>query len=119
VAVSLLSLFILSSLANNPTLLPSLQAQVPLDNINFVTNDQLDETMSATTATPEQVAEAVRINEEARLRALKAAFIILAAIAVLAIFPARGLPNYTPGEVDAGVELEVQNSGKKKVAATV
>lgn len=119
VAVSLLSLFVMTGLAGNPTLPPSLQAQVALDNINFITNDQLDETLAATTATPEQVAEAVRINEEARLRALKAAFIILAAIALLAIFPARGLPNYTPGEVSAGVELETQPAAKGKAAAAV
>jgi hypothetical protein len=119
VAVSLLSLLVMSSLAGHPTLPPALQAQVPLDNINFVTNEQLEETMSATTATPEQVAEAVRVNEGARLLALKASFIILAAIALLAIFPSRGLPNYTPGEVSAGVELESKSAGKNKVAATV
>jgi MFS family permease len=119
VAVSLLSLFVMSSLAGNPALPPVLQAQVSLDNINFVTNDQLDETMAATTATPEQAAAAVQINEEARLRALKASFIILAAIALLAIFPARGLPNYTPGEVAAGVELEPQSADKKQVIAAV
>ncbi len=120
VAVSLLSLFVMSSLAGNPALPPVLQAQVSLDNINFVSNDQLDETMAATTATPEQVAEAVRINEEARLRALQGAFIILAAIALLAIIPARGLPNYTPGEVAAGVESEKGKGepAKKKRAAT-
>jgi MFS family permease len=118
VAVSLLSLLVMSSLTGNPNLPPTLQAQVSLDNINFVTNDQLQEVMSATSATPEQVAEAVRINEEARLRSLKAAFIILAAIALLAIFPARGLPSYTPGEVDAGVELEPSSGDKKKAAAT-
>jgi MFS family permease len=119
VAVSLLSLFVMSSLAGNPNLPPALQAQAPLDNINFVTNEQLDETMAATTATPEQVAEAMRINEEARLRALKASFMILAAIALLAIFPAYGLPNYTPGEVDAGVELEAQHSAQGKATAAV
>jgi hypothetical protein len=102
VAVGLLSLFITSSLVNNPTIPPQLKAQVALDTINFVSNDQLLEVMGATTATPEQVAEAVRINAEARLRALKASFLILGAIALLAIFPASGLPNYIPGEVPAG-----------------
>jgi len=110
VAVSLLSMLVMSSLAGNPTLPPALQAEVSLDNINFVSNDHLQETLSTTTATPEQVTAAVALNEEARLRALKAAFIILAAIALLAIFPARGLPSYTPGEVDAGVELEPQKT---------
>lgn len=101
VAVGLLSMFITNSLVNHPTIPPSLQVQFPLDNINFVSNDQLLETLSETTATDEQVAEAVRINAEARLRALKASFLILAAIALLAVFPSGGLPNYVAKEVPA------------------
>lgn len=117
VAVSLLSMIVLSSLAGNSTLPPALQAQVALDNINFVSNDQLDETLAATTATPEQVAEAVRINEEARLRSLKASFIILAAIALLAIIPSRGLPSYKPGEVLTDPSQKPNAPGKKKSPA--
>lgn len=118
VAVTLLSVLIMSSLANSPMLPPSLQAQVNLDNINFVSNDQLLAVMGATTATPEQVAAAVAINESARLLALKASFMILAAIALLAIIPARGLPNYVPGEVPAtSTEARKQAPNKKKLAA--
>jgi MFS family permease len=106
VAVGLLSLFILSSLATNPAIPPALQSQVNLDHINFVSNDQLLGTLSATTATPAQVAEAVLINEAARLRALRAAFLILAGIALLAIIPSRGLPHYNPSEIP------VQGAGK-------
>jgi MFS family permease len=98
-AVSLLSLLILSSLAENPNLPRAVQAQVNLDNINFISNDQLLAVMESTTATPAQVEEAVRINEEARLRALQDSFLILAGVALLAIIPALGLPKYTPGEV--------------------
>jgi len=96
VAVGLLSLFITSAVgqANLPR---SLQRQVNLDNVNFISNEQLDDVMAQTTATPEQVATAVQINETARLRALRASFLILAAFALLAIFPALGLPDYTPG----------------------
>jgi MFS family permease len=115
VAVSLLSLIIMSSVARSTTLPPELQAQVPLDNINFVTNDQLQATMGATTASPEQVAEAVRINTDSRLLALKASFIILAAIALLAIFPAYGLPRYAPGEVPVGQEEVGKKAGKKRL----
>jgi hypothetical protein len=95
VAVSLLSLFITSAIAqaNIPR---SLQGQVNLDEINFITNDQLDDVMAQTTATPEEINTAVQINEMARLRALRASFLILAAFALLAIFPALGLPDYTP-----------------------
>jgi len=100
-SVGLLSFFVLGSLAGNQLLTVDLQAQVNLDNINFVSNDQLLETMGSTSASQEQVAEAVQINVLARLRALKASFLILAAIALLAIIPALGLPNYVPGEVPA------------------
>ena len=120
VAVGLLSLFVLSSIGDNPLIPVELKAQVNLDNINFVSNAQLEELMSATTATSEQVTEAVRINVEARLLALKASFLILAAIALLAIFPPCGLPNYAPGEVPSGEVAETKaakGAGKKKAIA--
>jgi KUP system potassium uptake protein len=50
---------------------------------------------------PEQVAEAVRVNTEARLRALKIGLQIMAGLAFLAIFPAGGMPDYRPGEIPA------------------
>jgi MFS family permease len=120
VAVGLLSLFVMSNIADNPLIPPALKQQVNLDSINFVSNEQLDEALAATTATPEQITEAVRINEETRLLALKASFLILAGISLLAIFPARGLPNYVPGEVPAdGVApaKAAKGASKKKVAA--
>ena len=55
--------------------------------------------IEGTTATPDQVAEAVRVNTEARLRALKIGLLILAGLALLSVIPAGRLPNYTPGEV--------------------
>jgi predicted MFS family arabinose efflux permease len=115
ISISLLSLLIFSSLNNNPTILPSLIEQVNLDNISFVSNDQLVDKLSQTTATPEQVDEAVAINTAMRLRALKISFLILAGVALLAILPAGGLPKYVPGEVPAdegeeGAEGELQAS---------
>ncbi len=78
-----------------------LQAQLPLDNVEFVSNEQLVDVLRATDATPSQVAELVAINAASRLRALKATFLILAGISLLAVFPAGGLPGYVPGEVPA------------------
>jgi MFS family permease len=113
VSVGLLSLFVTSSLVNNPTIPPSLLTQVNLDNVNFISNDQLLAVMSGTTATPEQVDEAVRINTETRVRALKAGFLILAAIALLAVFPSMRLPNYVPGEIPDPDEPP-QSAGKRR-----
>jgi hypothetical protein len=80
--VGLLSSMIMYRLAENPNLPVEVQSQLDLDNINFVTNDRLRSIMERTTATPEQVEEAVRINTESRLRALKMALLIMAGVAL-------------------------------------
>jgi MFS family permease len=110
VAVGLLSVMIVSSF-NSSELPPELEQEINFDRIDFVSNDQLDEVLAETSATPEQIEEAVEINEEARLRALRASFLILAGIALLAIFPANGLPAYVPGELSA--EEIVQEKPRK------
>ncbi|HEY7030912.1 MAG TPA: hypothetical protein VH482_06285, partial [Thermomicrobiales bacterium] len=100
VAVGLLGVMIATAF-NRSDLPPSLETEINFDNVDFVTNDQLRTVLAGTSATPEQVEEAVTINEDARLRALRASFLILAGISLLAIFPAAGLPKYVPGELSA------------------
>jgi predicted MFS family arabinose efflux permease len=97
--VGLLSTIVLGKIAENPLLPKEIQAQVDLDNITFVSNDRLQSVMENTTATPQQVQEAVRVNTEARLRALKIGLLIMAGLALLAVIPAGQLPNYLPGEL--------------------
>lgn len=99
--VGLLSTVVVRHLADNPRFPSEIQSQLNLDSINFVSNDQLLTIMAGTTATPEQVEEAVRINTEARLRALKVGLLIMAGLAALTIIPAGRLPNYRPGEIPA------------------
>jgi MFS family permease len=97
--VGLLSAIVLRSIIDHPTLPPAIQSQVNLDNINFVSNDRLRSVMESTTATPAQVEEAVRVNTEARLRALKLGLLIMAALAFVTILPVGRLPSYRPGEL--------------------
>jgi predicted MFS family arabinose efflux permease len=97
--VGLLSSIVLSRIAANPMLPKEIQTQVDLDNITFVSNDHLQTVLERTTATPQQVQEAVRVNTEARLRALKIGLLIMAGLALLAVIPAGQLPNYLPGEI--------------------
>ena len=104
--VGVLSAGIMSNLTANPVITTELKQQVDLDSINFLSNDRLKERLESTTATKEQVVEAVRINEEARLRALKIAFFVLAFFALMAIFPARMLPKYRPDEIPTDDELK-------------
>jgi hypothetical protein len=104
--VGLLSSAVLRGIAENPLLPPEIQSQVDLDSITFVSNDRLRSVMEETTATPEQVAEAVRVNTETRLRALKIGLLIMAGLALLTIIPAGRLPNYIPGEIPSDQTTE-------------
>jgi MFS family permease len=97
--VGILSVNVQSAVRDHPTIPPTLIAQVDLDDIRFVSNDRLLDMMSRTTATPEQVDAALQINADARLRALKLTFLLLAVFSLLAFVPAGRLPDYKPDEV--------------------
>jgi len=103
--VGVLSSGVMSALTANPIITSELKDQVDLESINFLSNDRLEERLKGTTATPEQVTEAIRINEDSRLGALKIAFFVLGSLALLAIFPCGQLPDYKLGEVPADLAL--------------
>ncbi|HEX4184909.1 MAG TPA: MFS transporter [Stellaceae bacterium] len=92
--IGVLSVSVTRDLVDNPVISKDLKAQVDLDDIDFVSNDHLLEVLDETTAAPEQVAEAVRINTEGRSRALRICFLALTGLALVAIFPAGGLSGY-------------------------
>jgi MFS family permease len=97
--VGILGTSVHKELVHNPVIPYELKTQVNLDNVPFISNRQLRETLARTTAKKEEVAEAVRINTDARLLALKVSFFTLAALSLLAFFPAGGLPDYVRGEI--------------------
>ena len=94
--ISTLNSSIHRDLSQNPVLPVELKSQVNLDDVSFTSNDVLQRKLRQNTeATPEQVAEAVRINTDSRLMALKVSFFALAGLALLAYFPAGALPGRT------------------------
>lgn len=97
--VGVLSTAVLSKVSSNLIVTEELRAQINLDSINFVSNDRLKAVLSDTTATEEQVNEAVTINTNARLRALKTGFLVMAGLSLLALIPSGWLPNYRPGQI--------------------
>jgi len=97
--VGLLSTAVTRQITDNPILTRDLQAQLNLDSVTFVSNARLAEAIARTDASAEQKAEALRINTEARLLALKLGLLVMAGLAMLSIFPAGRLPNYRPGEI--------------------
>ncbi len=100
VAVGLLALLITTAFARS-NLPASLEREINFDQIDFISNDQLKEVLSRTSVAPEQVDEAVAVNAEARLRALRGTFLLLAALSLLALIPSTRLPDYKPGELSA------------------
>ncbi|HEX7158826.1 MAG TPA: MFS transporter [Edaphobacter sp.] len=106
IMVGVLSLNIERSLIDHPTIPPEFVKQVDLNNVTFLSNDQLVDAISHIPGTPEQVKAAVRINGEARLQALRLSLFFLAGLALLVIIPAGGLPNDVSGDINAQRNLD-------------
>ncbi|MCW4457594.1 MFS transporter [Microbacterium sp. MPKO10] len=104
--VTILGINIGQAVTNNVELPRNLVDQVDLDDVNFVSNDQLREVLDATDATAEEVDRAVEINADARLRALKLGLLILGGISSIAIIPATRLPKYRPDEIPVPDETD-------------
>lgn len=102
--VGILSLNVSQAVIDDVAIPDRLIAQVDLDQVNFVSNDQLREVLSRTDASEAEVDAAVQINTDARLRALKLGLLILAGVSAVAILPASRLPNYRPHEIPESVE---------------
>jgi MFS family permease len=102
-AVSLLSMLILSNATASPVITPEIIDQLNFDNVNFLTNDQVEDILANRIgANPEEVAKAVLINAEARLRALKISLLGLASLALLAIVPAGRMPGFREEDLPVG-----------------
>jgi MFS family permease len=99
--VGLLSTMIIGQLNQNPVITAELKDEVNLTNLNFMSDVQIKKQLGSI-ATPEQLDEALRINAEARIRALKIGFLCLSGLALLALIPCRWLPDYKPGEIPVG-----------------
>ena len=84
-------------------LTPELQAQVDLDSINFVSNDRLQERHAAHHRDAPAGREAVRVNTEARLRALKIGLLHHGRRGLAGDHSGRAAASdYRPGELPAG-----------------
>jgi MFS family permease len=97
--VTILSVNVGRAVVEHPDLPADLVAQVDLDAVNFVSNDELREVLASTDADQGQVDAAVALNEEARLNTLRLGLLVLAGVSATAILPASRLPRYRPGEI--------------------
>jgi len=103
-AVSLLGGIVLREAVASPAISPRIIEQVNMDKVDFVPNARLHEVLAATDATPDEVTAAVKLYEDARLRALRTTMMVLAVLSLLAIVPAGKLPGFRDPEDDLSIE---------------
>ncbi|HYO86350.1 MAG TPA: hypothetical protein VES01_07870 [Dermatophilaceae bacterium] len=101
-AVGLLGGLVTSQAIASPVITPTVISQVTIDNVTFITNEQLKEVLAKTTAASAEVDKTVLIYEDARLRALKITMLILAALALLAVIPAGRIPGFRHEDLPVG-----------------
>ena len=94
IAVSMLGLFVARDVAESTVFRDELVQEVNLDRADFITNDQLEIVLEETSATPAEVDAAVEVLSDARLDALRLTLMLLAALALLALVPAGGMPDF-------------------------
>ena len=92
---NLLAASIAEEVRDHPDIPASLIEQVNIDRATFLSNEQLEDIMAGTTASPRQLSEALKVNAEARLYALKMTFLLLATGALLMVVPVRRLPGFS------------------------
>ncbi len=102
--VGILSSIIVGHVNDNPVISAELKDELNLYNLNFFSDEQLKDRLASTPASEAQMTEALRINADARTRALKMGFLILSGLALTATFPCGWLPNYKPGEIPSDQE---------------
>lgn len=94
ILVGLLSSMVIREAMSNPVITAELRDQVNLTNLNFMRDTAISDVLKNTTATAEQMTEALRINGEARISALKIGFLLMSGLSLLAILPCAWLPGY-------------------------
>ena len=114
-SITLLGSLIMSSAVASPAITQDVIDRLNFDNVNFITNDQVETLLTERTdATPEEIAEGVEINAQAKLRSLQTSLLLLALLAVLAIIPAGRMPKLQDYDLPVGYPDEAKLASKRK-----
>lgn len=103
-AVGVLSATLAASAISHPDISPQLIDEVNINQVDFMTNTQLESALAQTSASQSEVAAAISINEDARLHSLQVSLLALAMLALLAIIPATRMPRKVAGELPERLE---------------
>ncbi len=114
-SVTLLGSLIMGSAIGNPVITMDVMDKLNFDNVNFLTNTQVESLlMEKTDASPDQIAEAIQINVQSKLRALQISLLLLALLAVLAIIPSGRMPKLQNYDLPVGYPEENKAGTKRR-----
>lgn len=85
--IGVLSVNVNRHLARDPVIGTELRAHLDLNRVAFISNDRLQQVLEQLPLTPEHIANAVQINTDARLFALKLSFFALAGLTFVGFLP--------------------------------
>ncbi|MDN3497034.1 MFS transporter [Planococcus sp. APC 4015] len=103
-AVGILASTLAVAADEHPEISSELISEVNINEADFLANDQLEAVLAQTSANEAEVAAAIEINEDARLRSLQVSLLGLAGLALLAIVPATRMPGRIAGELPEKLE---------------
>jgi hypothetical protein len=90
----------LTGIDQNPAVPAEVKAQADVElagGVPFISDADLQAALARTNLSEETSAEVLEVNQQARLDGLRAALVVLAGVAVLALFAARRIPTTQPG----------------------
>jgi len=85
--IGVLSLNVNKHLARDPAIGAELRAHLDLSRVAFISNDRLQQVLEQSPLAPEHIENAVQINTDARLFALKLSFFALAGLTFVGFLP--------------------------------
>ncbi len=103
-AVGTLGSLIATAANDHPEISPELIYSVNINDADFMTDAQLEALLGDRAGSPAELAAAIDVNAEARLRSLQISLLGLAGLAMLAIVPAGRMPGKRPGDLPKQLE---------------
>ena len=94
----------LQGIEQNPAVPESLQSQASVElasGVPFISNADLQTALDSAGVSGDVAEQIIEVNEDARLDGLRAALVVLALVALIALFSARRIPTQQPGSTGA------------------
>jgi hypothetical protein len=92
----------LTGISQNPAVPAEVKSQANVklaSGVPFISDADLQAALDQAGASQETATAVLKANQQARLDGLRAALVVLAGVAVLALFAARRIPTQQPGSV--------------------